>query len=82
MKFIEKLMLKESLIALIPTILVALVWAGIIFIGLQWINNNFLEDQLRPLIVIVWLISMLSLSKIIPSPYSVSIQEEIKEDEK
>lgn len=79
MKFIDKLMLKETLWALVPTMIGFFVWISCIFFGIDFIYTNFKDNTIMPLMIIIWTIVMLNVTRIIPSPYTVSVQEEIKE---
>jgi hypothetical protein len=80
MEYLNKLILKESLIALIPTMLGFFVWISCIYLGTNFIYTNFMDNTIMPLMIIIWCIVMLSVTRIIPSPYTVSTQKEIGED--
>ena len=77
---IKKIMLRETLSDFIPTIIGLFFWIGIAIIGTTGIKKAVgVEDPLYALVLTVWLIACLNLTRIIP-PWPATY-EEIEEDE-
>lgn len=76
-----KVILSTTFMNMIPLLLSLFLWIMIAFLGFNWIKIEFQNDTAAyPLLVIIWMLVMMSLTRIlIPHP-SVTWSEETLEE--
>lgn len=76
-----KVILSQTFLNFIPTFISVILWLGIFGIGSSYIKSEYLGSQGYALVMVVWLIVCLSLSKIIVT-HPILVYSEKKEGEK
>ena len=72
---INKMIMHETLYGYVPVLLSGLFWLFMVITGLIYLKAEFQDNTLYPMIIMVWMILSLSLTKIIAHP--VTTYEEV-----
>jgi hypothetical protein len=72
---VRKLCIKDSLINSIPMILGTFFWFMITWIGVRYIQIQFINNAMHPIVLIIWIFMMMHLSKKM-IPFGVTTYED------
>ena len=70
---------KQSLLNNVPVFFGFIVWGSIVFLGTIYFRDMFINEQAQTLVVVVWLVVALSLSRtLIPNSVNTYYIEEVR----